>query len=138
MTTLVTPIIIYAVVIYFMARLLPRTNIRNVAVAIVVAVLVALLNVGISFGMRYSINDLMTFFTITFFVRMILTTVALILLARLFKGFAMNGFWPAVLIGFAVTITGTIYDSQRQHDYPTQEDDRPYFQKEEGRRNSSR
>lgn len=138
MASLITPVLIYAAVVYFMARFLPRAGVTNIAVALIVAVAIAFLNVGLSYGMRYSINDLMTFFTITFFVRMILTTVALILLARLFRGFSLNGFWPAVLIGLAVTITGTIYDSQKQHNYPTQDDSRPYFQKEAGNRNPSR
>lgn len=137
MVSLIGPVLLYTAVIYFMARYLPQTEVKDAGIVFVIAVLIALLNVGLSFGMRYSIENLMTFFTITFFVRMILTVVALILLARLFKGFSLRGFWSAVLIGFAVTITGTIYDSLRQHDYPTADENRPYFQEGDGRSNNS-
>ncbi len=104
-------LLIDAAVIAGLAALLPQVVVRNFGTAILIALLLGLLNFVIGWVIRFPLN-LVTFFLLTGLVRLFVTALLLKLIDAWLTDFTIAGFWPALLIAFAVSVAGSLIDRQ--------------------------
>ncbi len=100
-------IIINAAVILIMAKLMASITIKSFVTAIWVALIIGLLNATVGFLFRLPLN-LVTLFLLTFVVRLIVTAVMIKIADRLFSGFSVKGFMPALILAIAMAVAGTL------------------------------
>jgi putative membrane protein len=103
-------LLINAAIIFVVAYIMPQIHIRNYGLAIVVAIVIGLLNATIGFLLRLPL-DLVTFGLISFFVRLLVTAVMIKLVDKLFRGFEVKGFWPALVLALVMALAGSLLDT---------------------------
>lgn len=104
-------LLVDAAVIAGLAALLPQVVVRNFGTAILIALLLGLLNFVIGWVIRFPLN-LVTFFLLTGLVRLFVTALLLKLIDQWLTDFTITGFWPTLLIAFAVSVAGSLIDDQ--------------------------
>ena len=104
-------LLVDAAVIAGLAALLPQVVVRNFGTAVLIALLLGLLNFVIGWVIRFPLN-LVTFFLLTGLVRLLVTALLLKLIDGWLTDFTIAGFWPALLIAFAVSVAGSLIDDQ--------------------------
>lgn len=102
-------VLLDAAVIFGLAYLMPQVDVKNFGTAILIAVLLGLLNFFIGWIIRFPLN-LVTFFLLTGIVRILVTAILLKLIDSFLDSFTIVGFWPALLIAFAVGVAGMLID----------------------------
>jgi len=106
---LILHLLIDAAVIFGLAYLMPQVDVKSFGTALIIAVLLGLLNFFVGWVIRFPLN-LVTLFLLTGIVRIFVTAVLLKLIDKLMASFTIVGFWPAVVIAFAVAIVGAMVD----------------------------
>lgn len=106
---LILHLLVDAAVIFGLAYVMPQVDVKNFGTAILIAVLLGLLNFFVGWLIRFPLN-LVTFFLLTGLVRILVTAILLKLIDRWLTDFTIVGFWPALLIAFAVGVAGTLID----------------------------
>jgi putative membrane protein len=103
-------LLINAAVIFVVAYIMPQIHIRNYGLAIIVAIVIGLLNATIGFLLRLPLN-VVTLGLLSFFVRLLVTAVIIKLVDKLFRGFEIKGFWPALVLALVMALAGSFLDS---------------------------
>lgn len=98
-----------AAVIFGLAYILPQVDVKNFGTAILIALLLGLFNFLIGWLIQFPLN-LITLFLVTGIVRLVVMAVLLKLIDRMLVDFTIVGFWPALLIAFAVAVAGSFID----------------------------
>lgn len=113
-------LLIDAGVVMLMSYIMPQVRIKSFGTALWVAFLVAILNATVGALLRLPFN-LVTFFLLSFFVRLIVTAVIIKLVDKLVANFEVRGFWPALVIALALSVAGTLLyrDEVEQQYYNT-------------------
>ncbi|MFT4032461.1 MAG: phage holin family protein [Siphonobacter sp.] len=106
---LILHLLIDAAVIFGMAYILPQVEVKSFGKAFLIAILLAILNVTLGWILR-GMGNLVTFFALSFIVRLIVTALLLKLIDKTMSSLTINGFWPALVIALAVAIAGAILD----------------------------
>ncbi len=103
-------LLINAAIVFVVAYIMPQINIRSFGVAIGVALVIGILNATIGFLLRLPLN-VVTLGLMSFFVRLLVTAIIIKLVDKLFRGFEVRGFWPAIVLAIVMALTGTLLDS---------------------------
>ncbi|MEI6949432.1 phage holin family protein [Paraflavisolibacter sp. H34] len=98
-----------AVVLLLLSRVLSSVHVRDFGTAVGVALVVALLNATIGALIRFPLN-LVTFFLLSFLVRLFVTALMIKLADKLFRGFEVASFTTALLMAVVLAIAGTLFD----------------------------
>lgn len=106
---LILHLLLDAAVIFGLAYLMPQIDVKNFGTAVLIALLLGLLNFFVGWVIRFPLN-LITFFLLTGIVRILVTAVLLKVIDKFMDSFTIVGFWPAVLIAFAVAVAGMLID----------------------------
>ncbi len=103
-------LLINAAIIFVVAYIMPQIHIRNYGVAIMVAIVIGLLNATIGLLLKLILN-VVTLGLISFIVRLLVTAVIIKLADKLFRGFEVKGFWPALVLAIVMALTGSLLDN---------------------------
>lgn len=103
-------LLINAAIIFVVAYIMPQIHIRNYGLAIVVAIIIGLLNATIGLVLQFFFN-LFTLGLLSFLVRLLVTAVMIKLVDKLFRGFEVKGFWPALVLALVMALAGSLLDS---------------------------
>lgn len=95
-------------VLLILARIMPSVHVRSYGTAIAVALVIGLLNATIGFLFRLPLN-ILTLGLLTFVVRLIVTAFIIRITDKLFSGFHVDGFWPALIIAAVMALVGSIF-----------------------------
>ncbi len=107
-------LLINAAVVFVVAYIMPQINIRNYGLAIIVALLIGILNATVGWLLRLPLN-VVTLGLVSFLVRLLVTAVIIKLVDKLFKGFEVRGFWPALVLAVVMALAGSLLDSVFLH-----------------------
>jgi putative membrane protein len=102
-------LLIEAAVIFGLAYVMPQVTIKSFGTAILVVLILGLLNATVGWVLR-GIGNLVTFFLLSFVIRILVTALLLKLVDKLMSSLTIDGFWPAVVIAIAVAVAGAILD----------------------------
>ncbi|QNF35117.1 phage holin family protein [Adhaeribacter swui] len=108
-------LLVSAGVLMLMAYILPQVRIKSFGTALWVAFLVGIFNATIGFLLRLPLN-LVTFFLLSFVVRLVVTAIIIKLVDKLVRNFEIKGFWPALVIAIALAIAGTLVNREEAED----------------------
>ena len=106
---LILHLLIDAAIIFGLAYVMPQVDVKSFGTAILIAIVLGLLNATVGWLLR-GIGDLVTLGLLSFVIRLVVTALLLKLVDRLFSGFTIQGFWPALVIALAVAIAGAVLD----------------------------
>ncbi len=106
---LILHLLLDAAVIFGLAYVMPQVEVKSFGKALLVAVILALLNVTIGWILR-GIGNLVTFFLLSFVIRLLVTAVLLKLVDSFMSSLTIHGFWPAVVIALGVAVAGAVLD----------------------------
>ncbi len=107
-------LLVNAGMILLLSHFLPTIIIRDFKTAILVALAIGLLNATIGAIIRFPLN-LATLWLLSFFVRLIVTAVIVKIVDKLFDGFEIKGFSPALILALALAIDGSFLSFALQH-----------------------
>ena len=99
-------LLIEAGIIFLLAYLMPSITILSYGTAIGVALVIGLLNATIGAVIRFPLN-LVTLWLLSFVVRLIVTAIVIKITDKLFSGFEVKGFTPALILAVALAIGGS-------------------------------
>lgn len=102
-------LLIDAAVIFGLAYVMPQVDVKSFGTALLVAIVLGLLNATLGWVLR-GVGNLVTFFLLSFIIRLLVTALLLKLVDKLFSSLTIQGFWPAVAIALAVAIAGAVLD----------------------------
>lgn len=115
-------LLVSAGVLFLLAYIMPQVHIKSFLTALWVAFLIGLLNATVGLLLSFPLN-LVTFFLLSFVVRLVVTAIIIKLVDKLVRNFEVKGFWPALVIAIALAIAGTLLDrneaEDRSNDYNT-------------------
>jgi putative membrane protein len=97
---------INAGVLFLLAYLLPSVRLKNYGTAIAVVLVIGILNATVGFLLRLPLN-ILTLGIMTFLVKLVVTTVIIKLADKLFSGFEVDGFAPALFIALVMALAGS-------------------------------
>lgn len=106
---LILHLLIDAAIIFGLAYVMPQVDVKSFGTAILIAIVLGLLNATVGWLLR-GIGDVVTLGLLSFVIRLVVTALLLKLVDRLFSGFTIQGFWPALVIALAVAIAGAVLD----------------------------
>jgi putative membrane protein len=98
-----------ALVLLLLSRMMTSVHVKSYGTAVGVALVVALLNATIGALIRFPLN-LVTFFLLSFLVRLVVTAVMIKIADRLFRGFEVRSFTTALIMAVVMAIAGTLFD----------------------------
>lgn len=100
-------LLINAGVLFLLAYLMPSVTIKNYGTAIGVALVIGILNATVGFLLRIPLN-IVTLGLLNFVVRLVVTAVVIKLADKLFTGFEVRGFGPALIIAIVMALVGSL------------------------------
>jgi len=100
-------LLVNGAVLFGLASVMSTVHIRNYSTAILVALIVGILNATVGFLLRLPLN-IVTLGLLSFIVRLIVTAVMIKIADKLFSGFEVKGFTPALIIAVVLAIVGSI------------------------------
>lgn len=100
-------LLVDAGVILLLSYLLSSITISSYGTAILVALVIGLLNATLGALISFSLN-LVTFFLLSFLIRLVVTALIIKLADKLFSGFEVRGFIPALILALALAIVGSL------------------------------
>jgi putative membrane protein len=95
--SLIITLLINAAVILLMSFILPKVIIRSYGTAVLVALVIGLLNATVGIFLRFPLN-MLTLGLLSAVIRILVTAVMIKVADKLFKGFELKGFMPAIII----------------------------------------
>jgi putative membrane protein len=100
-------LLVNAGILLLLAYIMPTVSIRNYGTAILVALVVGILNATVGLLLRLPLN-IVTLGILSLAIRMIVTAVMIKIADKLFSGFEIKGFFPAIIIAVVIAIAGSI------------------------------
>lgn len=100
-------LLVNAGVLFLLAALLPSVNIKSYGTAIAVALVIGILNATIGWLLRLPLN-IVTFWLLSFVVRLVVSAVMIKLADKLFTGFEVKGWGAAFLLAICIALAGTL------------------------------
>jgi putative membrane protein len=97
-----------ALILFLMARYMDKVHVRSYGTAVAVVLVIGILNATIGALLRFPLN-LVTFFLLSFIVRLIVTALMIKLADMFFKGFNVRGFTTALIMAVILAVAGTIF-----------------------------
>ncbi len=105
---IILELLLDAAVLLLLARVMPTIQVRNYGTAIAVALVVGILNATIGAIIRFPLN-LITFWLLSFFVRLLVTAIMIKIADRFFSGFEVKTFSAAVIVACVMAIAATLF-----------------------------
>jgi putative membrane protein len=109
MMEFIVNLLVSAGVLLLLEYILPQMRVKSFGTALWVAFLIGLLNATIGVLLRFPLN-LVSLFLLQFVVRLVVLAIIIKIVDKLVSNFEVKGFWPALLIAVALSITGTLID----------------------------
>ncbi|WP_207425912.1 phage holin family protein [Pedobacter sp. SYSU D00535] len=103
----IVELLINGAILFALAFLLPAIKIRNYGTTVLVALVIGILNATVGFLLRLPLN-IITLGLISFVVRLLVTAVVIKIADKLFSGFEVRGFTPAIIIALGMAIVGNL------------------------------
>lgn len=103
----IVDVLVTAGVLVLLARLMASVDIKNYGVAILVALVVGVLNATLGWVLR-GVGNIVTLGLLSFFVRLLVTALMILLADKLFKGFHVKNFTAAVIIASVLAVVGAL------------------------------
>ncbi len=100
-------LLVNAAILLVLAYMMPSVAIKNFTTALLVALVVGILNATVGFFLRLPLN-IVTLGLLSFVIRLLVTAVMIKIADKLFTGFIVKGFLPAVIIAVVIAIAGSI------------------------------
>lgn len=100
-------LLINAAVLLLASRIMPTVKIKSFGTAVVVALVIGILNATIGALLRFPLN-LVTFFFLSFFVRLIVLAIVIKIADTLFSGFEVSSFSAAVILACIMAVAGSL------------------------------
>ena len=100
-------LLINAAVLLFASRIMPTVKIISFGTALGVALVIGILNATIGALLRFPLN-LLTFFLLSFFVRLIVLAIVIKVADALFSGFEVRSFSAAVILACIMAVAGSL------------------------------
>lgn len=100
-------LLINAAVLLLASKIMPTVKIRSFGTAVLVALVIGILNASIGALLRLPLN-LVTFFLLSFFVRLIVLAIVIKIADRLFSGFEVSSFTTAIILACIMAIAGSL------------------------------
>jgi putative membrane protein len=100
-------LLVNAAILLVLAYMMPSVAIKNFTTALLVALVVGILNATVGFLLRLPLN-IVTLGLLSFVIRLLVTAVMIKIADKLFTGFIVKGFLPAVIIAVVIAIVGSI------------------------------
>ncbi len=106
---LILHLLVDAAVIFGLAYVMPQVDVKSFGKALLVAIFLGLLNATLGWILR-GVGNLVTFFALSFVIRLIVTALLLKLVDSFMSSLTIQGFWPALVIALGVAVAGAILD----------------------------
>jgi putative membrane protein len=97
-----------ALVLLILAKVMPTVHVRSYGTAVGVALVIAILNATIGAIIRFPLN-LITFFLLSFIIRLIVTALMIKLADVFFRGFRVESFTTALIMAVILALAGTLF-----------------------------
>jgi putative membrane protein len=130
MMEFIVNLLVSAGVLLLLEYILPQMRVKSFGTALWVAFLIGLLNATIGILLRFPLN-LMSLFLLQFVVRLVVLAIIIKVVDMLVGNFEVKGFWPALIIAIALSITGTVIDRSFSDDDDRNESRRRSLQSEQ-------
>jgi putative membrane protein len=99
-------LLVNAGIILVLAYLMPSVAIKSFGTAILVALVVGILDATVGLLLRLPLN-IVTLGLLSFVIRLLVTAVMIKIADKLFSGFIVKGFVPALIIAVVIAIVGS-------------------------------
>jgi putative membrane protein len=103
----IVDVLVTAGVLVLLARLMASVDIRNYGTAVLVALVIGLLNATVGWVLR-GIGNILTLGLLSFFIRLVVSALVIMLTDKLFKGFHVKNFTAAVVIASVLAVIGAL------------------------------
>ena len=100
-------LLVNAVILLVLAYMMRSVAIKSFGTAILVALVVGILNATVGILLRLPLN-IVTLGLLSFVIRLLVTAIMIKIADKLFSGFIVKGFLPAVIIAVVIAIVGSI------------------------------
>lgn len=100
-------LLVNAVILLVLAYMMRSVAIKSFGTAILVALVVGILNATVGLLLRLPLN-IVTLGLLSFVIRLLVTAIMIKIADKLFSGFIVKGFLPAVVIAVVIAIVGSV------------------------------
>lgn len=100
-------LLINAAILLLMTYILPTVFVRSYGVAILVALVVGILNATVGLFLRFPLN-ILTLGLLSALIRILVTAIMIKVADKLFKGFEIKGFTPAIIIAVVLAVANYV------------------------------
>ena len=100
-------ILINAAILLLASKIMPTVKIKNYGTAVLVALVIGILNYTLGAILRFPLN-LVTFFFLTFFVRLIVLAIVIKITDHFFSGFEVKSFTTAIILAIIMALSGSL------------------------------
>jgi putative membrane protein len=100
-------LLVNAGILLLLAYLMPSVAIKSFGTAILVALVIGILDATVGLLLRLPLN-IVTLGLLSFVIRLLVTAVMIKIADKLFSGFIVKGFVPALIIAVVIAIAGSI------------------------------
>jgi putative membrane protein len=100
-------LLINAAILLLAAKVMPTVKIKSFGTAVLVALVIGILNATIGGLLRFPLN-LVTFYFLSFFVRLIVLAIMIKIADKFFSGFEVQSFTTALILAAIMAIAGSL------------------------------
>jgi putative membrane protein len=100
-------LLINAAILLLASKIMPTVKIRSFGTAVLVALVIGILNATIGAILRFPLN-LVTFFLLSFFVRLIVLAIVIKITDKFFSGFEVRSFTTAIILACIMAVSGSL------------------------------
>ncbi len=100
-------LLVNAGILFLLAYIMPSVTIKNYGTAIIVALVVGILNATVGLLLRLPLN-IVTLGLLSLVIRLLVTALMIKVADKIFSGFDIKGFSPAIIIAVVIAIAGSI------------------------------
>lgn len=100
-------LLVNAGILLLLAYLMPSVAIKSFGTAILVALVIGILDATVGLLLRLPLN-IVTLGLLSFVIRLLVTAVMIKIADKLFSGFIVKGFVPALIIAVVIAVAGSI------------------------------
>src|SRR3954466_4074147 len=100
-------LLINAAVLLLASKIMTTVKVRSFGTAVAVALVIGILNATIGAIIRFPLN-LVTFFLLSFFVRLIVMAIVIKITDKFFSGFEVASFTTAILLACILAVAGSV------------------------------
>lgn len=100
-------LLVNAAILLVMAYLMKSVAIKSLGTAVLVALVIGILNATVGYLLRLPLN-IVTLGLLSFVIHLVVTAVMIKIADKLFAGFIVKGFLPALAIAAVIAIVGSV------------------------------